>query len=159
VAHGTVFQHYPTRDDMIDATIQTVGQRFTDRLHALAIGKNGLRAALTCHLECIGEMEATYARIVADAPNLPMGAYQHWLGVQSAISLHISQSAAGDVAAGKVRSMPLHLLFNTWVGLVHHYLANRTVFAPRGSVVAKCGPELLAHFLSLVTTSNSERSS
>ena len=43
--------------------------------------------------------------------------------------------------------MPLHLLFNTWTGLVHHYLSQRDLFNPKGSVIRRYGDELLEHFL------------
>jgi hypothetical protein len=41
-------------------------------------------------------------------------------------------------------------LFNTWIALIHHYLVNRDLFAPRRSVVRAKGRELVDHFLSLV---------
>jgi len=62
-----------------------------------------------------------------------------------------AQSAAGEQEAGRIRRLPVHLLFNTWVGLVHHYLINRDLFAPKGSVLRKHGPVLLTYFLDLIT--------
>jgi hypothetical protein len=46
--------------------------------------------------------------------------------------------------------MPLHLLFNTWIGLVNHYLVNRELFAPGASVIERRGAELLDHFMNLI---------
>src|SRR6516162_1093315 len=151
LSHGAVFKHFPSREALVEATIQLVGRRLTDRLHELAQGPAGLRAALAAYLECVGEFEALYARLVTEVPHLPEGARHTWLGIQSAICIHVSQALAEDVSNGKIRSMPLHLLFNTWTGLVHHYLSQRDLFAPRGSVIARCGKELLEHFLSLVS--------
>ena len=70
--------------------------------------------------------------------------------VQSAISHHISEVAERDMAAGKIRRMPVHLLFNTWLVLIHYYLANRRLFAPAGSVLKKHGVQLHEHFVSLI---------
>jgi AcrR family transcriptional regulator len=151
VSHGAVFKHFPSRDVLVEATIQLVGKRLTDRLHELALGRAGLRAALAAYLECVGEFESLYARLVTEAPHLPERARRTWLGIQSAICIHVSQALAEDVRNGRIRSMPLHLLFNTWTGLVHHYLSQRDLFAPRGSVIARCGEELLQHFLDLVS--------
>jgi len=50
-----------------------------------------------------------------------------------------------------VRPMPRHLLFNTWIGLVHHYLANRDLFTDGPSVIAAKKEELVNHFLALVS--------
>jgi AcrR family transcriptional regulator len=152
LSHGAVFTHFPSRDALVEAAIQLVGKRLTDRLHELAQGRAGLRAALTAYLECVGEFEALYAHLVIEAPHLPARARRTWLGVQSAISIHVSQALAEDQRKKLVRNIPLHLLFNTWTGLVHHYLSQRDLFAPRGSVIARCGHELLEHFLDLVST-------
>jgi AcrR family transcriptional regulator len=151
VSHGALFKHFPSREALIEATIQLVGRRLTDRLHELARARAGLRPALTAYLECVGEFESLYARLVTEVPHLPKRARRTWVGIQSAVSIHVSQALAEDERKGTIRSMPLHLLFNTWTGLVHHYLSQRDLFAPRGSVIARCGKELLEFFLDLVS--------
>ncbi len=52
---------------------------------------------------------------------------------------------------GDIRSIPMHLLFNTWIGLIHYYLFNRDLFSPDGSVMEKIGEELINHFMRLLT--------
>jgi AcrR family transcriptional regulator len=151
VSHGAVFKHFPSREALVEDTIQLVGKRMTDRLHELVQGRASLRAALSAYLECVGEFEPLYARLVTEAPHLPERARRTWLGIQSAICIHVSQALAEDSRNGTIRSMPLHLLFNTWIGLVHHYLSQRDLFAPRGSVINRCGKELLEHFINLVS--------
>lgn len=37
-----------------------------------------------------------------------------------------------------------------WIGLVHHYLMNRDLFAPGESVIARRGRELLDHYMGLL---------
>jgi len=86
-----------------------------------------------------------------EAPLLPKGFHAAWLGLQSAISIHLSKAAAREVAAGRIRELPHHLLFNTWIGLVHHYIVNRDLFAPGGSVLEAHGRTLLHHFLTLIS--------
>ena len=45
----------------------------------------------------------------------------------------------------------MSLLFNTWLGLVNHYLVNRDLFADPGeSVIARRGESLLDHFMALI---------
>ena len=52
--------------------------------------------------------------------------------------------------AGAIEPMAPHLLFNTWLGLLHHYVANRDLFAPGGSVLERRGNELLDHTMHLL---------
>ena len=67
--------------------------------------------------------------------------------MQSTISIHICQIAEKDMAAKKIRRMPVALLFNTWVALLHHYLSNANLFSPGRSVLERRGDELRRHFL------------
>jgi AcrR family transcriptional regulator len=151
VSHGAVFRHFPTRDDLVIATIELVGKRLTDRLHELAQSRAGLREALAGYLECVAENETIYARLVTEVPHLPERARRVWIGIQSAVCVHMSQAVAEETRKGAIRRLPLHLLFNTWTGLVHHYLSHRDLFAPGDSVICRCGNELLEYYLGLVS--------
>jgi AcrR family transcriptional regulator len=158
VAHGTVFLHFESQELLVAAAIERFGGRLARRLHELVgasieAGRAGggcLGPALAAHLEGLSEGEDFYARLLDELPGLPEDARLSFASIQSAISFHVAQAAERDIAAGLVREQPPHLLFNTWIGLLHHYLANRGLFAPGGSVLGRRGPELLAHFLFLV---------
>ncbi|HET7839366.1 MAG TPA: TetR/AcrR family transcriptional regulator [Rectinemataceae bacterium] len=151
VAHGTVFTHFPTREDLLCAVIGELGSRLASRLHVLAEGGRELRGILEAHLAALSENEALYARLVAEGRSLPESARMSVVAIQSAISFHLGIVVERGTREGELRPMPLHLLFNTWIGLIHHYLANGDLFAPDGdSVLLKFGDELLDHFCSLV---------
>jgi len=151
VAHGTVFVHFPTREDLIAAVVAEHAAQIAGRLHELAGEGVTVREVLAAHLEVLGEHEAFYARLVMEGPLLPPHARATLLGIQSAISAHLAEVAEREMAAGEVRRMPVHLLFNTWLGLVDHYMGNRELFAPGESVVIRWGPTLLDHYLALLS--------
>jgi len=44
----------------------------------------------------------------------------------------------------------LYLLFNTWLGLIHYYLLNGDLFAPRESVLARYKSVLIKCFVALI---------
>ncbi|MEN8235453.1 MAG: helix-turn-helix domain-containing protein [Actinomycetota bacterium] len=150
VAHGTVFVHFPTREHMVEAVVAEHASRVALRLHELARDGIAVRDVLEAHLAGLGEHEAFYARLVMEGPLLPDYPRATLLGIQSAISAHLAEAAEREMAAGTIRAMPVHLLFNTWLGLVHHYLSNRDLFAPGESVVERWGPTLLDHYLGLI---------
>ncbi len=151
VSHGTVFLHFPTRNDLLIAVIEQFGERLTRRLHELNRGELALGQVLQAHLQGLAEFEDFYTRMVIEGPLLPDEAQQTLLMVQSAVSFHLIQAAERQMAAGEIRLLPLHLLFNTWLGLIHHYLINRRWFAPEGKVLERYGPELTAYYLHLIT--------
>ncbi|MEA4907365.1 MAG: TetR/AcrR family transcriptional regulator [Chloroflexi bacterium] len=152
VSHGTVFAHFETQAALITAVIETFGPAMTRRIHELASDHAGLRSVLSAHLGGIREYEAFYTRLVLEARFLPRAARDTFILIQSAVSFHISQVAEAEMEAGHIRPASIPLLFNTWVGLVHYYLANADLFAPGGSVIDRYGDALVDHFINLIST-------
>lgn len=151
VSHGLVFAHFATRDALVSAVVAEFSERVVVRIHHLVLAKASLRDVLAAHLEGLTQHEAFYARLVTEGPSLPPVARATLIGIQSATAHHLAEAAERDMAAALIRRMPIHLLFNTWLGLVHHYLANRDLFAPGESVLERRGAELLEHYLGLLS--------
>lgn len=150
VSHGSIFAHFESQEALICAVIWDFGQRIAQRTHDLAYRYAGLREILTAHLQGIAEFEDFYFRLVTESTLLPVGCRDCFVMVQSAISLHLSEAEKQEMELGTIRPMPQHLLFNTWIGLIHYYLANRRLFAPGKSVILQFGEELTEHFISLI---------
>jgi AcrR family transcriptional regulator len=150
VAHGTLFLHFPTQEDLITAVIDDFGEGLCRRLHELTHRGNGIKALLEAHLAAIAEREDFYARLVSESSVLPEAARTSLVMIQSTASFHMSRAAEAGMAEGSIRRLPFPLLFNTWMGLVHYYLANRELFAPGASVIGRRGTEILEYFMSLI---------
>jgi len=151
VSHGTVFVHFPTRDILLDSVIEEFGMRITNRLHELVNDNCGMKEVLEAHLRGISEYEAFYTRLVSEGRLLNESSRNSLIMIQSAVSFHIIQVAEREMKACKIRSLPLDLMFNTWVGLIHYYLINGDLFAPGGSVIKRYGKQLIEHYLDLIT--------
>jgi AcrR family transcriptional regulator len=157
VSHGTVFLHFGSQEALVSAVIGEYCGRVAEKTHELAEGGSTVREVLSAHLEGIREYEPFYTRLTAEARLLPEACGSEWIGVQSAISFHLSRTAEKEMAAGRIKRVPLHLLFNTWIGLLHYYLINGDLFAPEGSVISRYGNELLNHFMDLITAENNSK--
>jgi hypothetical protein len=70
--------------------------------------------------------------------------------LHAAVSYELFNALERERKLGRARKIARPLLFNTWIGLVHHYLVNRDVFASGGSVIAEHGDALVNHFMTLV---------
>jgi AcrR family transcriptional regulator len=151
LSHGSVFAHFGTQAALIAAVIEDFGEVLARRLHELVSSGAGTREVLQAHLDAIAESEDFYARLVVESSLLPAGARDSLISIQSAICFHLSSVIEAETESGALRVMPLHLLFNTWIGLIHHYLMNRELFAPGASVVERHGRELLDHFMYLIS--------
>jgi AcrR family transcriptional regulator len=150
VSHGTVFAHFPTRELLLETVIEEFGTRIASRLHQLVRENCSMKEALEAHLQGIQEYEAFYTRLILEGPMLNESARSSLIMIQSTISFHLVQTAEREMKKGKIRRQPVELLFNTWIGLLHHYLINGDLFAPGGSVVGRHGQQLIEYYLILI---------
>jgi AcrR family transcriptional regulator len=150
VSHGTVFMHFETQELLISAVIEEFGKRITQRMHDLTVNSASVSDILSAHLLGIAEFEEFYTRLVIEARLLPPIARETLLLIQSAISFHLSECSKREMDNGLIHPMPLHLLFNTWMGLVNYYITNGDLFAPNESVIKKHGDTLIHHFMLLI---------
>jgi hypothetical protein len=81
---------------------------------------------------------------------LPLSVRGALFTLQSDISHELFAAAKRERKLGQIRNIQGHLLFNTWVSLIHYYLANKDLFAPNSSVIGETGNELLKHYISLI---------
>jgi AcrR family transcriptional regulator len=151
VAHGTVFVHFPTREALIAAVVEEFGARMTERVHELVEAGMETRRILEAHVAGLAEFEAFYARLVGEGGSIPESVQTSLLMIQSALAFHLGQAVARETKQGSLRPMRLPLLFNTWLGLVHHYILNKHLFAPDdATVLGRWGRTLVAHFMLMI---------
>lgn len=154
VSHGTVFMHFKTQEELLSAVIEEFGSRINKRLHELASGKSGVQEILEAHIAGLIEFEKFYTRLVIESSILPGTARNTFTIIQSTISIHISQAAEREIAAGHIKQVPIHVIFNGWVGLVHYYLTNNELFSPGESVLNRYGQELILNYMTLISKNN-----
>ena len=150
MSHGVVFLHFPKRDDLVIAVIDEFGRRLAVEFRQALEQDLGLRAVLQAHLRVLAEFEPFYARLVIEAPLLPPKVRSTLLMLHAAVSQRLFLALERERKAGRARRFERPLLFNTWIGLVHHYLVNRDMFAAGDSVIAEQGDTLVQHFMTLV---------
>lgn len=151
VSHGTIFVHFSTQEELLIAVIDAFGSKINMRLHELANGKSGVREILEAHIKGLIEFEDFYTRLVIENRLLPKDARNIFIMIQSTISFHLSQAAEEEIKAGSVLPLPSHLIFNGWVGLIHHYLVNGDLFSPGESVLKHYGQDLIQYYMRLIT--------
>lgn len=156
VAHGTLFLHFPTREDLLLAVIESFGIQIGKRLQQLLLHQGSLAEVFAAHLSVIQEYESFYTFLVKEGLLLPQRIRTAIIMIQSGIAHYIEQAYNQDIKDNKIRSFPLHSILNTWLGLIHYYLTNGDLFAPNSSVIESHGKELLDTFMKMITTSTKE---
>jgi AcrR family transcriptional regulator len=142
VSHGTLFVHFATREELLIKVIDEFGLRIGTELQQLVANQGSASEMLASHLRIIEEYEPFYAHLVIEGPLLPPPVRNRIFMIQSGVASYLER-----VIPKGSQAMPIHFLLNSWLGLIHYYLANRDLFAPGKSVIATCGKELLNHFI------------
>ncbi len=157
VSHGTIFAHFKTQEELLTAVINEFGVRVNSRMHELAGARSGVREILEAHLEGLAEFEEFYTRLVIESRILPSEARYTFTIIQSTVSFHISQALEREISEGSIQNLPIHMLFNGWVAIIHYYLTNNDLFSPGESVLKRYGKELVEYYMALITNKSSER--
>lgn len=150
VSHGTMFVHFDTHEALIEEVVEVYGKKIALHTHELADSCENMEEVLSAHLAGIMEFEAFYTWLVIENRLLPLSVRASWVSIQSAISFHFSQVAERELQLDRGVNIPVHLLFNMWLGLVHYYLANGDLFAPEGNVIKRYGNTLVENYLKLI---------
>jgi len=150
VSHGSIFVHFPTVESLLLCLLDSFSQDLTLELHALSESGGDIEKLLAMHIDVLIKHEGFYKRLTKEAVYLPEEAKNTLIAIQSTVSIHFLQALEREIDAGKIKSIPFHMLFNTWLGLIHYYLLNGELFAPRESVLLRYKDTLIKCFIALI---------
>jgi len=151
VSHGTIFAHFPTREDLLNTVIEEFGMKIARRMNELIDNDCSIKELLTAHLKGIGEYEEFYIKLISESSLLHKSAKNTIVMIQSTISFQLLQLAEKEMELNTIKKMPVNLMFNTWIGIVNYYLINKDLFAPTDSVILRYSEQLVEHFINIIS--------
>lgn len=150
VSHGTIFVHFPTLDDLLCDLIEDFGSTLGTETHCLAKEQNSVTELLKVHLAILARHEDFYIHLISERSLLPGDAQMMLVNMQSILAHHFSQAIEGEIINNTVKNIPIHLMFNTWMGLIHYYLLNKEFFAPDTRLLERYQSELIRTYIKLI---------
>ncbi|MCL2149425.1 MAG: TetR/AcrR family transcriptional regulator [Dehalococcoidia bacterium] len=150
VSHGSIFVHFPTVESLLVCLLEYFLRDINGELRLLSELGSDIEKLLDMHLDVLTKHEDFYKRLIKEAVYLPEEARNTFISIQSTVSIHFLQALEQAISKGEIKNVPFHLLFNTWLGLVHYYLLNGDLFAPQESVLKRYKNTLIACFVSLI---------
>ena len=150
LSHGAVFVHFHTKQDLIVGVIRDIERSILDKLSEILRPEMTLKELLFGYLDVIEGHEVIYSRLVTESSFFPEEVRNILFFIHSALTFYLHKVVAAETKKGKMKSIPQALLFNSWISLIHYYLAHREMFAPHGSVIRERRVELVEHFINLV---------
>jgi len=150
ISHGSIFTHFPTVENLLVSLLDSFSGDMNRELHVLVESGGNIEKLLSMHIDALIGHESFYRRLVMEAACLPMEAKNTFIIIQSMVSIHFLQALEFEMSAGEIKDIPPHMFFNTWIGLIHHYLLNSELFASQGSVLKEYKNDLIECFMTLI---------
>ena len=148
-AHGSIFVHFPTVESLLVCLLEIFEKEIEAELHSLS-ESGDIAKLLNMHINVLIKNESFYKHLITEAVYLPEEAKNTFIAIQSTVSVHFMQVLKHEKNAGRIKDVPFHMLFNTWLGLVHYYLLNSALFAPKESVLKRHKNSLVKCFTALI---------
>jgi AcrR family transcriptional regulator len=150
LAHGSMFLHFPTKEDLLYSTLERFFKGLSEKMHDLSELDGGLETLLKGFLSIIEEHEAFYKHLITETYTLPPGTRDMLISLRSVNAHHFETAVKREIRGGGIKKLPLHLMFNTWMGMVHYYLRNSEWFVPGESVIKRHKNELVNFYMKLI---------
>ncbi len=146
MAHGALFVHFSTRDDLILSVVERFGDRLGAEMGRRFEEDMSLRDLLKAHIAVLSEFEDFYMRLISESQSLPPKIRSIVYSMNVSLSYRFYRAALGQIKEGKIKKMDQASFFNTWMALINYYLINRDLFSERTPILKEIGEEVLRHF-------------
>lgn len=150
VSHGTLFVHFPTRDDLIKAVVDEFGERLSTALGQKLSDEHKLKDLLKAHVTVLANFEDFYMRLISESQSLPPHIRSIIYAINASLSYRFYRAAKAEMNNGQIKKMNQVQFFNTWMGLLHYNIMNRDLFSEKTPILNEVGDDLIRHFLHLI---------
>lgn len=150
VSHGTIFVHFPSVNELLAYLIESFGSNLALEMHDLAEKNDSIEKLLKAYLEILKKYESFYICLISERSLLPEDVQMILANIQSNIAVHFNKVIEREIENQTVKNIPVHMIFNTWMGLIHYYLLNKDLFSPEEPLLERYGSELIATFLEFI---------
>lgn len=150
VSHGTVFLHFPTREDLILAVVDQFGARLGKELGSRVSPELSLEEMLKVHLQVLGDFEDFYVRLISESQSLPKAVRSQVYAMNASLSYRFFATAEERMKKNELKKLDQISLFRAWMSLLHYHLMNRDLFSEELPILKHKGEEILRLFFTLI---------
>ncbi len=150
LAHGTLFAHFPSLEGLLCCLIEDFGNALGSEMHRITKESHSLHELLKAHLDTLAGHEDFYTRLITERSALPADAMLSFANTQSILAYHFNRVLEREYENQAIKILPVHFIFNTWIGLIHYYLENKDLFSPDRPLLERYGPQLIETFMELI---------
>lgn len=150
ISHGTVFIHFPTREDLILAVFEKFGERLSAELGRRLSSDLSLKEMLKIHVLVLSDFEDFYMRLISESQSLPPQIRGLLYAMNASLSYRFYRAAQPSMKNGDYKKIAQASFFNTWLSLLHYHVMNRDLFSDKTPILSHIGDDLIRQFLLLI---------
>lgn len=120
IAHGTVFYHFPSRSDLIIASIYTAMDEVGTELNESSRNTDNIYKICEIFLDGVQGHAEFYSRLSKDLPLLPEKVQRMVFASLSGFSVHLVEVIERGQKRGKFRKFPPKIAMFYWFGMVNY---------------------------------------
>lgn len=150
LSHGSIFLHFPSVNELLVCLIENFGDKLALEMHRLQENNNNFEKLLYAYLEILSNYENFYIHLIRERGLLPEEVQLTLANIQSTIAYHFNSTVEQEIKRQNIKDLPVHMIFNTWLGLIHYYLLNKDLFSPGMPLLERYSSELVTYFMELV---------
>lgn len=150
VAHGTVFVHFPTREELVEQVVTHFFNKLNRQIHDATGTACDFSELLRLHVGVLQAEEGFYTHLITQLPSLPERMQSLLFAHHATLAFHFAQVLERERALGRIVAVPDAQLFNMWIALIHYYLQNHRMFGGAGAVIGGHKAEWVKSYLAMV---------
>lgn len=147
ISHGTLFLHFPRREQLIDQVVADLSAEIAAELEAPVLR---LEAELDLQLRVILHEERLLAHLLREEAVLPKAARERLAELDRRLVQRLAAAYVAERGRLGLRALTPRLVGATWLALVQRVLRQGEADSRGFSALARWGPEIRAHLLDLV---------
>ena len=154
IAHGTVFFHFPTKEDLMMEMLDIELLKITAELNPLLTDVHDIRILLDHYLDFVASEEPFLAMIAKEAPLYAPPMRRMVMGREGAVRHYFHMALTAEMKAGRIKSMDPTIVLTFLFATINDFLRFRDAYRNGESVIAEKKEVIISTFMQLISTTN-----
>lgn len=151
VAHGTVFFHFESKENLLVEVLDRELLKITDNLYRLLHRSNNFEELLNTYLDFLEKEEDFFVIIAQETPFYSPQLRRTIMGREAAIRNYFYQALKKESGQETYNAADITTMMNFLFGTLNYYLSLRTSFVTEGSVIQKKRQSIVNIFMKLMS--------
>ena len=150
LAHGTLFLHFNTKDELIIEIVEDLLVNITNDLHDLLKSAKDVEELLNNYLECLSKEEQFFTILSRELPFYTPKLRRQIIFRESGIRKYFYEAIEKGIKNGNYKNIEISDSLNFLFGHINYLLSNKELFIKSGSVIAQKRNSIINTFLSFI---------